>query len=374
MEPTVRQPVYEAYWRFAAERQAIFHRRVRGEPGPWTTDEILAGYKFCNTYRASDRVSQYLIREVIYGPSAADLSDEDILLRIVLFRLFSKERTWEIMERAVGGIRRATLDVDHLGDVLCEARMLGPIYTAAFILSAQAPYGHAAKHRNHLALVKEMFQPGGLGKNLATARSLKDVYETLISWPMIGPFLAYQIAVDLNYSTVVDFSENDFTVPGPGAVRGLRKVFIEAGDRTPHELIMDMVHGQEDAFATLGIEFKDLFGRPLHAIDCQGLFCEVDKYSRVAFPELKSARLRIKQSFTPTPAALPLFYPPKWGINAAAARAQSAADGEGRQEPGGSRLSRQPAQLTLYEDLPWGEDIAVSGLAYRPRDHGKRLA
>lgn len=374
MEPTVRQPVYEAYWRFAAERQAIFHRRVRGEPGPWTTDEILAGYKFCNTYRASDRVSQYLIREVIYGPSAAGLSDEDILLRIVLFRLFSKERTWEIMERATGGIRRATLDVDHLGDVLREARMLEPIYTAAFILSAQAPYGHAAKHRNHLALVQEMFQSGGLGKNLANARSLKDVYETLISWPMIGPFLAYQIAVDLNYSTAIDFSENDFTMPGPGAVRGLRKVFVEVGDRTPHALIMDMVDRQEDAFATLGIEFKDLFGRPLHAIDCQGLFCEVDKYSRVRFPELKSERLRIKQSFTPTSAALPLFYPPKWGINGAAAVAQSAADRGERQEPAARLLWRQPAQLALYDDLPWGEDVAISGPPNRPRDHGRRLA
>lgn len=371
MEPTVRQPVYEAYWRFAAERQAIFHRRVQGQPGPWTADKILAHYKFCNTYRASDRVSQYLIRNVIYGPGVADLSDEDVLLRIVLFRLFSKERTWEVLERATGGVRRATMDVDRLGDVLHEARMLGPIYTAAFILSAQAPYGYAAKHRNHLALVKEMFRPGGLAKGLASARSLKDIYDTLISWPMIGPFLAYQIAVDLNYSTVVDFSENDFTMPGPGAVRGLRKVFVDVGDRTSHALIMDMVDRQEVAFAALGIEFKDLFGRPLHAIDCQGLFCEVDKYSRVAFPELKSERLRIKQSFIPTSAALPLFYPPKWGINAAATVAQAAVAEEGRQEPGATRPG--PAQLTL-DGLPWHEEPALSGSAHQARHHGRRLA
>jgi hypothetical protein len=53
----------------------------------------------------------------------------------------------------------------------------------------------------------------------------------------------------------------------------------------------------------------------LHAIDCQGLFCELDKYARVAFPELRSNRQRIKINFTPSTEPLPLFYPPKWDIN-----------------------------------------------------------
>ena len=94
VEPRPREPVYDAYWRFAAERQAIFHRRLAGDPEPWTTDSILGSYKFCNVYRASDRVSQYLIRNVSYGSAAAGLPAEDVFLRIVLFRLFSREATW----------------------------------------------------------------------------------------------------------------------------------------------------------------------------------------------------------------------------------------------------------------------------------------
>ena len=57
------------------------------------------------------------------------------------------------------------------------------------------------------------------------------------------------------------------------------------------------------------------WGRPLHAIDCQGLFCETDKYCRQAAPELASARKRIKARFTPTPEPISLLFPPKWGIN-----------------------------------------------------------
>jgi hypothetical protein len=314
VQPVVRPQVHDAYWRFAARRQEIFLRRACGEPSPWTDDPILRRFKFCNAFRAADRVSQFLIREVIYGPYGRGLDPEDVFLRIVLFRLFSKEATWVALEAATGGVRRETLDNGRLGDLLEELRERQAIYTAAFILAAPSVYGYQAKHRNHLALVADMFRPGRLGVRLGRARSLEEVFDALIHYPMIGPFLGYQIAVDLNYSEHLLFDENEFTVPGPGAVRGLHKVFRDTGDYRPRELIMRMVDRQEDEFARLGLDFPGLFGRRLHAIDCQGLFCETDKYSRKAFPELKSNRVRIKQQFRPSPEALPLFFPPKWEL------------------------------------------------------------
>jgi hypothetical protein len=126
--------------------------------------------------------------------------------------------------------------------------------------------------------------------------------------------MGYQLAIDLLYTDYLEFDENDFTVPGPGALRGIAKVFSDRGDATPQQLIMKMVEGQESEFARLGLDWNDLFGRRLHAIDCQNLFCEVDKYARVAFPELASNRSRIKQLFAPKAEPLPLFYPPKWNL------------------------------------------------------------
>jgi hypothetical protein len=315
MGPTVRAKLHDAYWRFAAERQQMFNRRAQRQPGPWTDDPILRRYKFCNAFRASDRVSQHLIAHVIYAPGADELPTDDVFLRIILFRLFSKETTWQALEEATGGVRRATLDVTRLGDLLADLRSRQSIYTAAFILCAQDTYGMGAKHRNHLRLVQEMFRPGRLGRSLARARSLKEVYEALRSWPTIGAFMGYQLAVDLNYSDRLDFSEDEFTVPGPGAVRGLQKVFSDFGGQTPDQLIMRMVDVQNEQFERLGLEWSGLFGRQLHAIDCQGLFCETDKYARAAFPELKSNRVRIKQEFRAPKPAMALFYPPKWDIN-----------------------------------------------------------
>jgi hypothetical protein len=62
-QPTV---VFETYWEFAAERQRIFEKRLAGDPQPWTTDPILSAHKFTNAFRACDRVSQFLIREVFF--------------------------------------------------------------------------------------------------------------------------------------------------------------------------------------------------------------------------------------------------------------------------------------------------------------------
>jgi hypothetical protein len=279
-----------------------------------------------------------------------DLPPEDVFLRIVLFRLFSKEGTWDALEEATGGLTRSTLNQDTLGDLLENIRTRGPIYTAAFILAAPSGYGHSAKHRNHLALVSDMFRPNKLGRTLGQAKSLGDVFEALTAYPMIGPFLGYQIAIDLNYSDQLDFDENEFTMPGPGALRGIKKVFADTAGKSPQELIMTMVDRQTDEFARLGLDFDGLFGRDLKAIDCQGLFCETDKYSRVAFPDLKSNRVRIKQEFAPSPHPLELFFPPKWEINEKVA--ELARRCERRFDVGQSGdQSAAPGEETLFPDL-----------------------
>ena len=79
-----REPVYRAYWTFAAERQRIFERRIAEQPGPWTDDPILARYRFTNAFRMSDRVTQFLIGGVIY--SYREMPADDLLVRIVLVR------------------------------------------------------------------------------------------------------------------------------------------------------------------------------------------------------------------------------------------------------------------------------------------------
>ena len=313
--PVPRPGIYELYWRFASERQRAFERRVAGEPYPWTDDPILQTYKFCNVFRAADRVSQYMIRDVCYHNEPC--STEDRLFQIVAFRTFSKIATWRAVRAQLGRYPiLADLENGAFEDALASAKEAnGGLYTGAFILCATNAYGRSLKHLNHVELFKHMFLQDGLGSKLLGAQSLREVYDRLHGYPLMGDFMSYQTTIDVNYSDLMNFSENEFTQAGPGALRGIKKCFADLRGHTPAEVILWMVEHQQDEMHRLGLPFGGLWGRPLHAIDCQSLFCETDKYCREAAPEIASARKRIKARFSATPEPIRLFFPPKWGIN-----------------------------------------------------------
>ena len=108
-----RQEIYDLYWYFAWERQNIFWKKLNGEEAPWTDDYILQQYKFCNSYRVNDRVSQYLLKNVIYNGNIYE--DEDMLFRIILFKLFNKEATWELLVNEFGDITLKGFNFESVG-------------------------------------------------------------------------------------------------------------------------------------------------------------------------------------------------------------------------------------------------------------------
>ncbi len=310
-------PVFSAYWRFAAERQQIFFRRLSNTKLPLTDDHVLSRFKFTNSYRASDRVSQFLIRRVIYRD---DLPTDatNVFFRVLLFKLFNKIETWTALEQSFGELTWETYDF-RAYDRLLSARMADSIriYSAAYIMpSAGSAFGHKLKHQNHLRLIEALIDRGypSLASDCA---AMSDLYDLLLRAPSIGRFLAYQFATDLNYSCLTNFDESEFVVAGPGALDGIEKCFVGARSVEPEDVIRYMYENQHRHFSEEGIDFRSLWGRPLQLIDCQNVFCEISKYARVAFPEYTgiAGRTRIKQKFQPTATPLTPWYPPKWGIN-----------------------------------------------------------
>jgi hypothetical protein len=311
--PPTPTAVYDSYWRFAVERQRVFHRRVRGEPAPWTTNPVLLANRFTNAYRAADRVSQYLIRHVAYE-GAQD--PDEVVFRVLLFKLFNRIETWEMLSKSLGPLTLRTYDVELYDRELAAA--LGRrerVYSAAYIMPP-ASRASVRKHRTHLDLLRHMLDDR-LPDRLAGAPSLQAAFLVLREYRGIGPFLSYQLVTDLNYTTVLAFSEMDFVAPGPGARSGLRKCFSDPGGYDEADLIRYTADRQVDEFARRGLDFEDLWGRPLQLIDCQNLFCEVDKYARVSHPDVRGLgdRTRLKQRFRPRPDPVAVWFPPKWGIN-----------------------------------------------------------
>jgi hypothetical protein len=293
----------------------MYERRLRGEPQPWTDDPVLTAYRFTNAFRAADRVSQYLIRNVIYqGPSEPD----EVLFRILLFKFFNKVETWELLEREVGPVDLGTFSPDHASDVLAGARQRGvPVYSNAYIVPP-VPGMPSPKHTGHLRLVMDMID-SGLARRVCATSGLQELFELLRRMPGVGDFLAYQFAIDVAYSPLVAHDENEYVVAGPGALDGLSKVFPGMNLRDAGQVIRELTDTQDEWFERLGLDFDGLFGRPLHLIDVQNLFCEVSKYTRVTHPECLgvSGRTRIKQSYRSTGALPPPWFPPKWRLKVA---------------------------------------------------------
>jgi 5-hmdU DNA kinase, helical domain len=312
-------PLFEEYLRFAAERQAIFYRRLCEPVGPWTDDPILRAYRFTNAYRASDRVSQYLIREVQYRCERSQ-SPPELFFRTLLFKIFNRIDTWQEIERCLGPITWERTDLDAVARLLGSIAARGsPIYSAAYIMPTP-PFGKSKKHENHLALLAQMMTDR-MPDRVRNAHSLRSVYDMLLAYPGVGRFLAFQYAIDLNYSMLLDFQEADFVVAGPGAIDGIAKCFQSARGISPEDVVYWTAERQEREFARLELRFQDLFGRRLQPVDCQNLYCEISKYARVSHPELigPSQRTRIKQAFRPSREPLPEpMYPPKWGLSAPA--------------------------------------------------------
>jgi len=316
-------PQFRTFWEFAVERQNIFFKRLRGEDAPWTADPILQTYKFVNVYRASDRVSQYLIRNVI---RPAD-SVTDTIFRVVLFKIFNRISTWETLsdefEELIWSNYSFKDYYTFLSVVMKERKQ--PIFNSAYMLPGQRSKQllgthYARKHGVYLRVLEKMLRDVDI---VTGAESLEQLYNILISYPYVGRFLAYQWAIDLNYTDIFNFSENDYVVPGPGCIRGMDKCFkaIHTTQYVP-ALISIQEHQNEwmDRFGLLE-EWKNLFGRQLHLVDVQSLFCEVDKYTRVSNPTGNNyRRKRPKSKFKAHSEPIAYIYPPKWDINAEVAK------------------------------------------------------
>jgi hypothetical protein len=329
---------------FAHERHSIYLNRLSGRCSSWTKDEILRRHKFTNTFRACDRVSQYLISDIINGGESE--SADDIFFKTLFFKTFNKISTWQRLQKKIGPISRRGFSISRYGKALAELKYEEAIYSSAYIM----PSGGGkfpCKHEMHLALLKRMLEDD-LCTRLQEAKSLEQVYSSLRKYDTIGPFLAFQYAIDINYSSITNHSEMDFVVAGPGAIDGLSKCFESLGDYTAEDTIKWISDRQLRLIKNSSRQSNEevtLFGRPLQLIDIQNVLCEVSKYTRESNPEKQgvSGRTRIKQKYTSHgPLPHPVF-PKKWGLHEAVRRwlGENASLSNGHQLNGGRARSYQ---------------------------------
>lgn len=284
----------ETFWRFIYERHSIWHRRFElGQPWPWTDDPILRKNKFTNVYRQLDPGTVFSIERIM----KADTSRPNIVFNVMMYRLMCSIPTYEGWGfRNLNEFHEDEFD-EYLRGIYNSGR---PVFGNAYLISPYSSMGSEYKFRN----VSRLF--GLLHRNyekfwekLMAAKTMEQAWKAINSQYGFGPFLAYQVLVDLTYplrdadnSSILPFNQDEWAKLGPGALRGLRR--ITPANTLGSLRVLRTI--QRDEFQRLGLDFPFLIdhkGREveINLANMQNCCCEFHKYRSIQDGTGKAQRL-----------------------------------------------------------------------------------
>lgn len=247
------------------ERHQIYLKRRAGKPKPWTTDEILLDYKFCNPIRMNDRVSKWLM-DNWYAPYR---DHPNMLLACTLARQINTPDSlseigfpvvWrpELVQKKLEGRQRRGLKT----------------YSAAYMITANFGTRGREKETKPSQTVWRVCQPIYESGRVDT-NSMQKTWESLLHFQGFSSFIAGQVVADLRWALTGKWADKNTWAPmGPGSQRGLNRLYNRSID---HKL-------NQDEFLKELREMAPLMRKVLPSLemmDCQNCLCEYDKYCRL---------------------------------------------------------------------------------------------
>lgn len=248
----------EEFFDFMIERHNIWKRRFRGDPPPWTDDEILQNFRFTNVFRELDKGTKAL-RLMLQEKSVSG----EFVWNIIWYRLFN----W--FEHA---FNPGYCNPKILRESLTKKHSKGlKLFTSAHM--TWGPETGRPKFLSFLDILDELWErKDDLCLDIEECVEMKEVFDLLKKISGVGPFISYEIVCDLRWYFEFDDILTWCNV-GPGAKRGLQRLgmnptiqsCIRLFDMAPHFLKI-----QEVKFELREIE---------HSL------CEFDKYQRTLHGE-----------------------------------------------------------------------------------------
>lgn len=343
------------------ERYAVrLKKDVYKQPAPWSKDPIFQQFRFTNVRREHDRETLWLIHNITSNPA---LSYKDKILNCLLFRLFNKHQTNDIIGTWInfdnldkvalrkkitdyatahpeyvwftnafitGGLKRAAgsdILVVHKDHQLTNDEKIPVKMSAWLVKEPEEPEVPKAVYLTEKEAIKfcnlnpdyalyeakemdmrmriinmvEKIYKDGFMEKLAACVNQQEVFKLLCTYNGIADFLGYQIFVDFTYIEEFPFSENEFTIAGPGCRNGLNILFQDFDDMNYEEAIF-WVRDHIERFAQAnGLDFvwydvfSDLeeYDRCGNVMSIENTFCEFSKFYR-AFKGTGRPRNRYK--------------------------------------------------------------------------------
>lgn len=280
-----KQDKMDAFWNFVVERQSIYHRRVvLQEPPPWTRDPVLRQYFFTNVYRELDKGTVFLIRNILRIQD-----DTDLLFAIMVYRLFNDIDTFRFLMLRCKMVKHGAWEWERASRYLNAYENHGNrVFTDAFTVTGVKFGGFPDKIRNICWLVGRLqAKTPLLLEAIKSAKSLKRVWQIFNDTQGFGKFLAYELAIDCNYSRLIHFSENDWVNAGPGCKRGIQWLWGARNSSLKWEDYITFLQVRQETFIQ-GIDRLDEWHQvwPNYQMTLRGVehsLCEFQKYARARY-------------------------------------------------------------------------------------------
>lgn len=327
-KPTLDETVLKIHHLYMKERHEIYKRKeLEKLQQPWTDKEVFLKYRFTNVRRELDRESKWLIENISENGS---LNLKDKILNSILFRTFNKSETLKLIGAPI--TKFETLDLEKYKNIFIEKSKQDKDYvffTPAF-MTGGLKKGNAFKNPPYVRRVANIINPDGTiepemeyikardfvneregydlvdwEKNIPTrmlrfvqresnegivedilnCEDQKCVFERLLEITGFGDFLAYQVFVDLTYIPEFPFSENEFTISGPGCCRGLDYLFLDKDGMNYEECLFWIKDNIQNEWEKRGLEYdpEELFdhldeeNRNFNVMMVENSFCELSK-------------------------------------------------------------------------------------------------
>lgn len=263
------------FFKFISERHQIYLNRQTGMSFPWTEDEILQTYSFCNVFRELDTVTIWL-RENWREPYADHPN-------LPFAMAMARQINWTETLSEIGFPEE--WNPEHAKNVM-RARQLKKekVYTGAYMLTGTL--GGPKIDQTIDKILTPLYEDQPEIDN----DSLENTWREYLRYKGFAKFISYEVVTDLRHTKHLNQAKDIMTWAnaGPGAKRGLNRIFGRdiktplKNEQSNHEM-MDLLD--------YSVEMLEPHVPALEMRDIEHSLCEFDKYERT---RLNQGRPRAK--------------------------------------------------------------------------------
>jgi hypothetical protein len=274
---------------FVWEREVIRIVKSRGGEQPYTKDPVLAKYKFTNIHRRDDRVSRWIINNVIQ-PNA---QRQDLWFILLITRIINWPPTLQfLIDKDILFQSIQAFNPEKFSAAVEDFKSRGnKVYSGAYMVYPTKMDPGGVKS---LAIAKHIILPAAsLSYEIdhilfSFTPNIERFVKRLTTSFGISSFMAGQVAADLTYCEQLGTAEDLLTYApiGPGSSRGLNYLL----NRLPHALWTQQNFNNElTKIRNLIVSEIGIDDLTLH--DVQNVMCEYSKYCRTVLGEGKPKTL-----------------------------------------------------------------------------------